>query len=170
MRRAVLLAVVPFVSAFLGASVAFGLLLPRSAQAQRPGVSSERVTVVGDNGAERVILSTGPGVGAGVRVRSPDGATTRVIIQTGAPGEGGTAPGNAGLNINSLDGTRLVNLGTASQALEAGRYVPGTFAGGSNLYLMDEQGRIRITLRAAEGETPFMAVLGEDGSTVWRTP
>src|SRR5438094_7925883 len=110
MRQRILLAgILPFVSAFLGGVVAFSLVAPRLVQAQQTRIAAERLAIVGDDGAERVRLTTGPGAIGSVGVFSPDGATTRVTLATGgSPVLGGTSPESAGLNIFADDGTQIV--------------------------------------------------------------
>src|SRR5688572_13028944 len=74
MRRTIVLArVAAFVMAFLGSLAALALALPAIVGAQEARIRAEQFTVVGDNGADRIRLQTGPGVGAYVRVLDANG-------------------------------------------------------------------------------------------------
>jgi hypothetical protein len=163
MQRAILVAAVPFVSAFLGSILAFRLLLPSMVEAQEARIRAEQVIVVGDNGAERIRLSTGPGIIGALGVFSPDGATARVTIATGGlPTLGGRVPESAGLNVFADDGTQLVRLGTSGR--------PGQFEPGSNLVLHDAQGHPRIIELVDANGSPSILFLDADGNVTWSAP
>ena len=84
MKRAICLGgVVSFLMAFLGTTLAFVVALPVVVGAQETRIRAERVTVVGDNSAERVDLATGPGLNVAVQVNDSNGAR-RAGFNTGA--------------------------------------------------------------------------------------
>jgi hypothetical protein len=159
MRRTIVLAgAVSFVMAFLGGLLAVTLALPAIAGAQESRIRAEQFNIVGDNGADRVMLRAGPGAGAAVWVLAADGATRRVAMATGAPAAtGGTTPEAAGFNLFALDGTRLGRLGTAGPE-------DVTFV---NLWLGDREGRPRVVLGVADDGTPSIQLRDANGAVTW---
>src|SRR3954447_21757367 len=110
-RRTFWLSVVlPLLMGLVGTVLAQTLMLPDLVAAQVTRFRGDEVTVIGDNGADRIRQRTGPGARAEFQILAPDGATPRVSVQTGGPT--GTRPGGAGLNLYALDGSDLARLGT----------------------------------------------------------
>jgi hypothetical protein len=70
---------------FVGTSLAQTLLRPALVDAQDARLRAERVTVVGDNGAERIDLANGPGLNSAVQVNDANGVRKR----SGPPGTRG---------------------------------------------------------------------------------
>src|SRR3954465_15091664 len=79
--------VLPLVMGFLGTLLAQTLVLPTVADAQDTRIRAERFTVVGDNGADRLRLQTGPGIAARLQVIDAEGAPRATIGTGGAQGD-----------------------------------------------------------------------------------
>ena len=159
MRRTILLGgVLPFVAAFLGGLLAVNVA-PRPVEAQDARIRAEQFTIQDSTGADRIRLFNGPGIAAGVRVLAPNGTTSRVFFETGAPTLGGQIPEAAGVNLTALDGRRIGRLGTGSPNDPA--------PDGVNLLLGDRQGQNRIRLIVAGDGTPSIELLDAAGNITW---
>jgi hypothetical protein len=135
------------------------LAAPAIADAQDARIRVERLVVVDDNGADRVLLRTVPGMSACVAVLAPDGTTSRVSMNTGAGRTTvGTVAEAAGLELYLLDGTRVGRLGTHNPELDVGVV---------SLFLSDSQGRKRIVLVVADDGTPSIQLLDANGNVTW---
>jgi hypothetical protein len=158
MKRTILLTgAVSFVMAFLGAALAVTLAIPAAVGAQEARIRAEQFATIGDNGADRIHLGTGPGGRASVQVLAADGSTPRVTLATGGSlAEGGTNPRGAGIDVFALDGTQVVRLGTTG---------PNTL--GVQLRLRDQAGRDRVQVSVAEDGTPAIELLDADGYVTW---
>lgn len=171
-----------FVMAFLGTVLAAALVLPGMVEAEEARIRAESITLVGDNGvdrvrlhvggdgnpsiellggdgSERIRLQTGPGIAAGVTLFDPQGGP-RVQLDAGGAPTGGTLPGDVGFNVFADDGTQIIRLGTAAPAA----------GGGVTFALRDPEGRNRIRLGVASDGTPSIRVLEADGSLIWTAP
>jgi hypothetical protein len=154
MRRTIWLSVVlPLVMGFLGALLAQTLALPTVVDAQDARIRAERFTVVGDNGADRVRLQTGPGIAARLLVLDAEGAP-RATIGTG--GADGDLPLATAIFLNTSDGTQVGRLGVGAEG-------EGTVA----LHLRDRAGRDRVLLRVADDGTPSIQILDAAGAVTW---
>ena len=160
MRRTLLLSVVlPLLMGFLGTILAHSLALPGFVAAQDARIRAERVTVVGDNGAERIDLVNGPGVNSAVQVNDANGMR-RAGFNTGGL-LAGNDPDGSGFNVWAADGTTpMVRLGT-------GRGPSGTGPLRNVLFLTDQQGQMRIRLIVDENGTPSIEMLDANGNVTW---
>ena len=160
MRRTVLLSgAASFVMAFLGTMVASTLVVPEAVGAQEARIRAEQFTVVGDNGADRVYLRTGPGANAAVGVADTSGVTRATI--NAAEGRGGDNPDDAGFTVYAGDGTTpLARLGT-------GRGPRGDQPLRNSLSLRDWQGQPRVLLRVLEDGTPSIQMWDASGNVTW---
>jgi hypothetical protein len=192
MNRTILLSgVAGFGMAVLGTMLTLAVALPIVVDAQAARVQAERVTVVGDDGAERIRLSAGPGVGAYVQVLDPDGGV-RVGINTGGPAVlGGTQLEASNVAVLDPNGTPRAGIGVGGpQGIdrEAGGVfvwdsagIPAGFLGlgrgpegglplANVLVLNDRLGRGRVVLQVAEDGTPSMRLLDTTGRVTWSAP
>src|SRR3954462_8484640 len=88
MRRTIWLSVVlPLVMGCLGTLLAQTLVLPAVVGAQDARLRAERFTVVGDHGADRVRLQTGPGIAARLQGSDAEGTARATIGTGGADGD-----------------------------------------------------------------------------------
>lgn len=160
MRRVVFISgAVSFAMAFLGTLVASTLAVPAVVGAQEARIRAEQVTVVGDNGADRVSLATGPGINGVVRVLDTNGVL-RASVNTGR-NLVGDAPDDAGFVVWAADGTTpLARLGT-------GRGARGDQPRANGIILFDWQGQARVSLRVAEDGTPAIRMLDASGNVTW---
>jgi hypothetical protein len=85
------------VMGFLGTLLALLVALPAVADAQGGRLQAERLTIMGDNGAERIRLQTVPGLGANTQVLTPEGER-RVSLTTAQTG-GGDRPDVGGVVV-----------------------------------------------------------------------
>ena len=138
------------------------IAVPTIVDAQDARIRAEQVTVVGDNGADRVKLGVGPGVNAEVDVFDADGLR-RASLNTGGF-RFGNDPESAGFNAFGPDGaTQVVRLGI-------GRGPLGDQPLFNTLILSDLQGKPRITMRVEEDGTPSMRLLDAAGNVTWNAP
>ena len=145
--------------AFLGTVVAATLVVPAAVGAQEARIRAQQFTVVGDNGADRVSLLTGPGVGASVGVADTSGVTRASFNAAGSRAD--DDPDNAGFTVYADDGTTpLARLGT-------GRGPRGDQPLRNGLSLRDWQGKDRILLRLDENGTPSIRMLDASGNVTW---
>jgi hypothetical protein len=161
MRRTILLAVVtPFVSAFLGGSLAIVFGAPSLVAAQEARIRAESLSIVGA-GTDRVRLGTKwDGRASDFTLLAPDG-TERLII--GAGGLAVDDPAGSGMNIVAEDGTQVARFGTGHGPLGG---LPLT----TQMFLNDSDGQTRIRLSVAEDGTPRMFMYDADGSVAWSAP
>lgn len=160
MRRTLLVSIVlPLLMGFLGTMLAQMLAMPALVEAQNARIRAERVTVVGDNGADRFDLATGPGANVAVQVNDVNGVR-RAGFNTGGL-LAGNDPDGSGFNVWAADGTTaMVRLGT-------GRGPTGTGPLRNLLYLADWQGNIRVRLSIDENGNPAMEMLDAEGNVTW---
>jgi hypothetical protein len=143
----------------LGTVLAQNLARSGLAEAQDTRIRAERVTVVGDNGAERIDLANGPGLNSAVQVNDSNGAR-RAGFNTGGL-LSGNDPDGSGFNVWAADGTTpMVRLGT-------GRGPSGTGPLRNLLFLTDQQGQMRIRLVVDENGTPSIEMLDSTGNVTW---
>jgi hypothetical protein len=116
-------------------------------------IRAAEVTIVGENGADRVILQSGPEEHASMRILDQNGVRWAALTIGGGRGD---SPGYVGLNIFNGEGTALARFGTA----------PGGRA--MQVYLNDNQGRPRLRMGVAEDGTPSIELLDADGNVTWR--
>ena len=160
MRRIVFFSgVVSFAMAFLGTLVASTLAVPAVVGAQEARIRAEQFTVVGDNGADRINLHTGPGIAADLEVLDANGVR-RAVISTGRSLVG-DAPDNAFFVIWATDGT------TPLVAASSARGRRGDRALENRLQLNDWQGRARVVLRVEEDGTPSIQMWDPGGNVTW---
>ena len=154
MRRMLLLSVAAssLVSMLLTALV-MTLALPAVVDAQATRIQAEQLTVVGDNGAERITLRTGPGIAAALQVLDASG-NRRVQLATGlGPQSTGDRPIGAGVNVYDARGEIAGRLGTNED--------------GSQLVLNDANGRPRVRMLVADDGTPSIQMLDANGTVTW---
>ena len=161
MRRSMLLAVVlPFVSAFLGGSLALAWSAPSLVAAQDARLRAESLTVVGA-GTDRVRLGTKwDGRASDFTLLAPDG-TERLVV--GAGGIAVDDPAGSGINVVAEDGTQVARFGTGHGPL-------GNLPLTTQMFLNDQTGQTRIRLSVAEDGTPRMFIYEADGSVAWTAP
>jgi hypothetical protein len=116
-------------------------------------IRAAEFTVVGDNGADRVILQSGPDHHASMRLLDRDGKRWAAFTIGGGRGD---MPGYVGLNIFNADSVNIARFGTA----------PGGRA--MQVLLNDQQGKPRLRLQVAEDGTPSIELLDADGNVTWR--
>jgi hypothetical protein len=160
MRRTLLVSVVlPLLMGFLGTILAHSLARPGVVDAQDPRIRAERVTVVGDNGAERINLANGPGLNSAVQVNDANGVRRAGFNNGGLLA--GNDPDGSGFNVWAADGTTpMVRLGT-------GRGPTGTGPLRNVLFLTDQRGQMRIRLIVDETGTPSIEMLDANGNVTW---
>jgi hypothetical protein len=167
MWRTILLAVVlPFISAFLGSVLAFGLLVPSLVGRQEPRVRAEVIGVTGATGTDRILLGEGrlldldpsqyPRFAAAVHLFDA-GGDLRAQVSTGHP-QPPFGPPSPGFNVFAGDGVLIGRLGTPPDGV------------GIGTYLYDAEGNVRLQLLVAEDGTPTIALLDADGSVTWSAP
>ncbi len=162
MKRAIFLGgAVSFLMAFLGTTLAFAVALPAIVDAQETRLRAEQLTVVGDNGADRVGIQTGPGVAASVRVLDADG-NLRSMLSTGGQARGDD-PEAAGIAFRNSSGTQVIRLGTGRGPSSTGPLTQG-------LILTDQEGRQRARIGVAEDGSPSINLLDADGNVIWSAP
>jgi hypothetical protein len=156
MRRTVVLSgIASFIMAFLGTALASTTVVPAVISAQDARLRAERVTVVGDNGADRIDLANGPGVNTAVQVNDAQGVR-RAGFNTGGL-LAGNDPDGSGFNVWTADGIPVVRLGT-------GRGPTGDGPLRNILYLADWQGQIRTRLNVDQNGEPSIELLDASGT------
>src|SRR4051812_48902726 len=99
------------VMGFLGTLLALTVALPTVVDAQQARLQAEQLTIVGDNGAERIRLQTGPGIAAALQMLDTNG-NRRAQIATGLGAQStGDRPVGAGFNIYDAQGGVAGRLG-----------------------------------------------------------
>ena len=116
-------------------------------------VRAEEFVVVGENGADRVILQSGPGIHASMRLFDADGKRVAAVTVGGGQGE---RPGYVGLNIFNDQGVNVLRVGTADRF------------SGTHVLMNDNQGRTRLRLAVAEDGAPSIELLDAEGKVIWR--
>ena len=160
MQRTILLTgAVSFAMAFLGTLVASTLAVPAVVGAQEARIRAEQLTIVGDNGADRINLITRPGVNSEVQVADTNGIR-RASFNTGGF-TFGNDPDAAGFNIWAPNGA------TSVMRLGMGRGPAGDQPLTTRLSLSDQQGQPRILLLLAEDGTPSIRMLDASGTVTW---
>src|SRR5581483_9591812 len=117
------------------------------------------MTLRDEQEADRVRLSQGPGVRAGVDVL--DGAgVPRITMATGGtnPATAGTVPGSSALEIRAGDGAMRARLGTASSSEPEGQV---------ELALRDQDNTVRALLVVSPDGTPSLQFLDASGNVTW---
>ncbi len=162
MKRMICLGgVVSFLMAFLGTTLAFAVALPVVVGAQETRLRAEQLTVVADNGTDRVRIQTGPGVAASVRLLDASG-NQRSLLSTGGQARGDD-PDAAGISFQNSSGTQVIRLGTGRGPSSNGPLVQG-------LQLTDQEGRQRAWVRVEEDGSPRIILLDADGNPIWSAP
>jgi hypothetical protein len=186
MRRTIILSgAAAFGMGLLGTVLGGTWVLPAVVAAQSTFLQAERVTVLDDEGEERIRLQTGPGINASVQVLDARGQL-RAIIGTGGPQ--GTQPEVGGLRVFDSAGTQRVAispggpLGTQPEVggvivfgrnglpvgyLGAGRGSQGDLSLSNILVLYDPEGSARVVLQVADDGTPSFRMLDADGNVTW---
>jgi hypothetical protein len=163
MRRTVIIAGgVSFLMAFLGTVLALTLVLPAVADAQGQRIRAEQVTVVNDNGVERVQVLSGPEQAGGMRVYDTNG-TLRLSAVTGANVTGTNVPDVSSFTVRN-------SAGVLTSVFGLGRGAQGNSDLTNILVLNDMQERVRIRLRVGSDGTPSMEMLDAAGNVTWRAP
>ena len=160
MNRTLFVAVLlPFVSAFLGATLAFQITRLPVAEAQDSQLRIDQLAVLDGNGVERIQAQTGTGVAAAIYI-SDESGRRRLQLSNGAPVQGGGGnPDAMGLNLNTADGRTLGRIGTINS--------PDGTVGGMRIFLADQQGNRRIDLNVGEDGSPSIRLLDEGGNVLW---
>ncbi len=162
MKRAICLGgAVSFVMAFLGTMLAVAVALPAIVSAQETRLRAEQLTVVGDNGTDRVRIQTGPGGAASVRLMDTDG-NLRSMTSTGGQARGDD-PDAAGIAFQNSSGMQVIRLGTGRGPSSTGPLVQG-------LILSDQEGKQRVQIRVAEDGSPSITLLDAGGNVTWSAP
>ena len=93
MRRTILLSgMLSLVMGFVGTLLAQAVVLPGLVGAQEARIRAEQVTIVGDTGAERIRLETGPGVRSSTTVLDANGHRRVELATGGSPAGGASCP------------------------------------------------------------------------------
>jgi hypothetical protein len=116
-------------------------------------VRAEEFVAVGENGVERVILQSGPGIHASMRLLDADGKRVAALTVGGGQGE---RPGYVGINVFNDEGVNVLRVGTMDRF------------SGTNVLLNDNQGRTRLRLEVAADGTPSIELLDAKGQVTWR--
>lgn len=116
-------------------------------------VRAQEFVVVGENGGDRVIVQSGPGIHASVRLIDEDGKRLAAFTMGGGQGE---RPGYVGINIFNYEGANVLRVGTDTN-----------FAG-THVLLNDNQGDTRLRLAVAADGTPSIELLDAQGNVTWR--
>ena len=150
-----------FVMGFLGAVVALVIALAGTVGAQETRLRAEQLTVVGDNGADRVRIQTGPGEASSVRLLDTNGNLRSLWSTLGQTR--GDDPDAAGISFQNSSGTQVIRLGT-------GRGPSSTGPLEQTLRLTDQEGRIRALIQVAEDGSPSISLLDASGNVTWSAP
>ena len=159
MRRIILVSgACSFVMAFLGAVLAFNLIVAPSLAAQQAAIQASAVSIVGDDGGQRVNLSTGNG--------SPDNASVNVSFAGGTPaarlGVDHGVLGNEALRpklvLDDSQGDEIITLRVSA--------TDGT----PHLVLSDKQGKTRLHQFLDADGTAHLELLDASGAVTWSAP
>jgi hypothetical protein len=141
--------------AFMGTLAAISIGMPLMAQAQATKVTAPAFGLIGDDGAERMALTTGPGVKSVLNVFDTTG-TSRIGIQTG--GQLGTLPSSEAMTLVAANGATVAQFGS------------GTDPDQVHLRLSDQDGHVRARVVVQLDGTPAIELLDADGSVTWSAP
>jgi hypothetical protein len=142
---------------FLGTLLALTITLPAVVDAQQARLQAEQLTIMGDNGAERIRLQTGPGIAAALLVLDANG-NRRAQLATGLGPQGtGDRPEGVGLNIYDAQGGMAGRLGFGDD-------------GSRVVNLHDANARPRIRLQVTNDGTPAIQILDAAGTVTWSAP
>ena len=142
----------------------FVLAMPGLVAAQVDTLRAGQIIAVGDNGADRVRLSPGPGDVAMVSVTNTRGEDRiRLRVETTPDGQP-----DAGLAIRTAgdNPVTMMRLGTVAQDPE----LPGPLLHSANLLLRDESGHDRIRLLIDDAGNPKIELINAAGELVWSAP
>src|SRR3954468_12608690 len=158
-RLIVLCGLMSFAMGFLGTVTALVIMMPTVVGGQDARIRAEQVTIVGDQGTDRIHLQAAPGIAAGMLVLDANGVV-RARTATGMGRLGtGDEPTHAGFNVYHENGNSGGRLGVTE--------IPSMR---SQLLLNDLEGRARGLLRVAEDGTPTILLLDANGNVIWRAP
>ena len=118
-------------------------------------IEAEEFVVVGKNGADRVILQSGPGIHASMRLMDETGKRVAALTTGGGQGE---RPGYVGVNIFNDQGVNVLRVGTSDNF------------SGSHVILNDNEGRPRLRMSVAAEGAPSIELLDADGNVTWKAP
>jgi hypothetical protein len=163
MRRTIWLSVVlPLVMGGVGTVVGQAVVLPALVAAQESRIRAEQVTVVGDNGAERVRMVAGPGISSAMQVLDANG-TVRTQASTGRAGARTDVPDTGYFSV-------FTSAGTPGALLGLNRGPQGDRSLSSSLELFDQQARVRLRLDVMEDGSPSLRMMDATGNVVWSAP
>jgi hypothetical protein len=164
-RRSVLSPVV--VSAAISSmftAALFTLVVPSLVTAQVDTLRAGQIVAVGDNGADRVLLSPGPGDVAMLSVTNVRGEDRiRLRVETTSDGQ---PDAGVAIRTEGASPVTMMRLGTVAQDAE----LPAPLMHSANLLLRDERGRDHIRLLVADDGTPSIQLLNAAGELVWSAP
>jgi len=163
-RGTLLTAFISSVTSTLVTAVVMLAFLPAAVEAQLNTLRAGQIVAVGDNGADRVRLSPGPGDVAMVSVTNTRGEDRiRLRVETTADGQP-----DAGIAIRTAGDSpvTMMRLGTVAQDPE----LPAPLLHSANLLLRDESGRDHIRLLVADDGTPSIQLINAAGELVWSAP
>ncbi len=187
-KQFVSLLLVAVISGFLGGVLSVWFLMPPSVLAQDGPpkvITAERIEIVDENGAKRLILLAG-----GIALADPDG-TIRVSLYENVEGGAGflvydeqqkrrVRLGLANSSVGSLQfyddtGEEMkaalgVTNGGASLNLNGGKAVLGAGPDGTLLRLSAQEGNSRLTIGIVKSDQPRVVLQDEDRNVVWKAP
>jgi hypothetical protein len=157
----VLLAGIPFISAFAGTVLAASLAIPAVVDAQEARIRAQRLSIVDGEGTERAVISSGPRANAGiVNVYSALGIP-RVSMSTGV-----TEADQAWVEVYAPQGS-LARAGGIPAIAHLGTDIGGE---GSHLLLRDRQGQTRILLQVGSDGNTSIETRDAQGNVTWSAP
>jgi hypothetical protein len=163
MRRTIWLSVMlPLMMGMVGTILAQALVLPAIVGAQEARIQAEQVTVVGDNGADRVRLVAGPGISSAMQVLDANG-TIRTQANTGRAGARTDVPDTGYFQVFTSGGAPAAILGL-------NRGPQGVRSLSSSLELFDQQARVRLRLDVMEDGEPSLRMMDATGNVIWSAP
>jgi len=163
MRRSILLtALTTSVASTTLTALVMLALLPPIVDAQVERLTANGLTIQRADGLQGLVADVRPTGGGVVQVFGPDGTTPRVQLASG-----GAAPGQviqpegpgAGVNVNSVNGTRVARLGTH-----------GVLNDSIMLELDDAQGRVRLRAIVDPDGNPTLELMDAQGRVTWSAP
>jgi hypothetical protein len=138
--------------------------MPTLVDARVDALRAGEITAVGENGADRIRLSPGPGDVAQVSVANTLGEDRiRLRVETTADGQP-----DAGIAIRTpgANPVTVMRLGTIAQDAE----LPSPLLHSANLLLRDENGHDRIRLLIDDAGNPKIELINSSGELVWSAP
>ena len=184
----VLMLALSIISGFLGGVLSVWFLMPPSVLAQDESpkvITAERIEIVDENGAKRLILLAG-----GIALADPDG-TIRVSLYENVEGGAGFLVYDeqqkrrvrlalANSSVGSLQfyddtGEEMkaslgVTNGGASLNLYGGKVMLGSGLEGTVLRLSAQEGNSRFTIGIVKSDQPRVVLQDEEGKVVWSAP